>query len=564
MNTAEIFDQSGAAPASGSSNGKVQIAWLLAALTMMLLAFAPTVISLHTLWLSEDNPAYSHGHLLLIVVVYLVYQQWSVQPVRLSLPGLFVLAGLSGLWFLAQLGFVQIAAQLVLVSLPVALLWSAYGLRQGLTLGWPFLLMILATPLFDVLHYPLQITTAPVVGIVLNLMNISTWVDGIFITIPAGNFEVARGCSGLSQFVVAIIIACLYSWMMSLRVASTVLMIVCAMLVAYLTNVIRIIIVVTAAQMTDMQTSLVHDHYTMGWILFGVGMAVFLWLANQQLEHHPQWLKQLNHRLAGYGQLVFTLFEQIDRLTPAFVQKQRYALPLLVLLIGPVLFWIYGPSEVVQSDKLQTSTVQQLQTWQDKLLEQLNQPSAQVSWQMMPWQLLDQEQAILPMMRWQPYVYNAQAQKQWRLQPSETRITQPDSMHQSVQSTVDVAVYSYTQQTAEHEAVQYSNRVYDNENWRLSTTSTRQLGSQSVAESVIYQTSGLQRLVWQWYIMPGQQTASDSQAKLATIVNTIAFKPAITRVVISTVMPTMNDVALQQAREQLRPVAEAALSTITY
>jgi EpsI family protein len=114
------------------------------------------------------------------------------------------------------------------------------------------------------------------------LAGIPVAVEGNFIHIPEGSFEIAGGCSGLHFFIVAMAIAALqgeidrYSW------RSRWVLIGLAAALALVTNWLRVFIIIVAGHLTDMQHFLVKvDHYYFGWFIFVFALGLYLYLSSR-------------------------------------------------------------------------------------------------------------------------------------------------------------------------------------------------------------------------------------------------------------------------------------------
>ena len=111
---------------------------------------------------------------------------------------------------------------------------------------------------------------------VLSLIGLPVYFDGLHFQIPAGVFEIAGGCSGLHFFIVGIAIAVFYGELHRDRLATRVKLVALAIVMALLTNWLRIAIIIIAGHLTDMRHYLVSgEHYTFGWAMFAVAMTIY-------------------------------------------------------------------------------------------------------------------------------------------------------------------------------------------------------------------------------------------------------------------------------------------------
>jgi exosortase/archaeosortase family protein len=114
------------------------------------------------------------------------------------------------------------------------------------------------------------------VRVLLSLVGIPVYFDGLEFQIAAGRFEIAGGCSGLHFFIVGIAISVLYGEINNDTRATRIKLVVLGILFALLTNWIRISIIIVTGHLTQMQHYLVNqEHYSFGWGMFALAMVIF-------------------------------------------------------------------------------------------------------------------------------------------------------------------------------------------------------------------------------------------------------------------------------------------------
>ncbi len=251
-----------------------------------LLLYHSTVYGLYDLWVLTDSGAYTHGVLLLGVSVYIFYRAWLSEretlSVRPNIIGLILLMAASSAWFLVELADIAVLEELLLVFIFLFIVWSLFGYEKTKKFSFPILLLVCAIPIWDVLNgLWLQKATAEIVTIILKLIGISTYREGAYIYVPAGNFQVAETCSGMRQLVAAISIGVIYSYINHFRIVALFSYTLLSAIISFFINSIRILIVVISGELTDMQHYFIReDHVTLGWVLFGVGMFLFVRVSN--------------------------------------------------------------------------------------------------------------------------------------------------------------------------------------------------------------------------------------------------------------------------------------------
>jgi exosortase/archaeosortase family protein len=110
-------------------------------------------------------------------------------------------------------------------------------------------------------------------------------IDGNYIHIPEGTFEIAGGCSGLNYLIVGLAIAALLGEVNRDRPGRRILLVVIGGGLAIASNWLRVFIIIYAGHVTDMDHYLVRvDHYNFGWVLYAFVLALFFYIARKLPE----------------------------------------------------------------------------------------------------------------------------------------------------------------------------------------------------------------------------------------------------------------------------------------
>ena len=267
----------------------------LALVSLLVIAAAlwPTLMSLHYRWAAMDE-AYSHGYLIVLAVIYTIYNRWrhgdndsnrAASPSLLALPLIF---GASFVWFVGFAVQVQLLQQIVVPALIWLWIVAVIGWRGGYIFLAPMLSLYLVIPLWGFLVDPLRLLAVWVVQKGLDVLSITALIDGFRIYLPSGVMEVANGCSGLNYVLVSMVLGSYYSYMsfQSLRRRAAIL--VLAIVVAVIGNWARVFALVLIGHYTEMQSSLVYNHGTFGWLMYGGFLIVFFLIARRFEQVGPQ------------------------------------------------------------------------------------------------------------------------------------------------------------------------------------------------------------------------------------------------------------------------------------
>jgi EpsI family protein len=122
--------------------------------------------------------------------------------------------------------------------------------------------------------------TVFVVSTWIRIAGLPAFIEGNYIHVPSGTFEVEGGCAGLRYTLVALALATFVSLFHRRRWLSALLLMACALTLAQVGNWIRVFITVAVGLSPDGSVSLfVRDEHTLfGWILFIVFMLPLVYL----------------------------------------------------------------------------------------------------------------------------------------------------------------------------------------------------------------------------------------------------------------------------------------------
>ena len=150
----------------------------------------------------------------------------------------------------------------------IILMASLLVFRPSLAIAMPPVVIWFMFPIWGVLTAPLQALSVKAVNFLMTFSSIPTYVEGNFVHIPVGVFEIAGGCSGLRYFIVSLLISILFVYLNISRVKRACLFILVALLGALIVNWIRIVILIYVGHFTEMQSSMMEDHNALGWYLY--------------------------------------------------------------------------------------------------------------------------------------------------------------------------------------------------------------------------------------------------------------------------------------------------------
>ena len=219
---------------------------------------------------SFDDGTYSHAFLIPFISLYLFFELTRSGKITFRenlsfLPVILVI--LSGIFL-----FITSNAQISLGYWLATLLLATASFIVMFNFSWiiifPIAFLAFVFPFWGLLVPLLQNLSVIAVSFIMSFTGIPTFVDAQFITIPAGVFEIADGCSGLRYFIVSIAISSLFIFLYIKNIKRSILFFVVAILGALITNWIRITALIMIGEYTNMESDLMADHNAFGWYIY--------------------------------------------------------------------------------------------------------------------------------------------------------------------------------------------------------------------------------------------------------------------------------------------------------
>jgi exosortase len=241
----------------------------------------PSALALNALWTNPaQEEAFTHGYLVLLIALWLVWrerQQLAATPVRPQPLALGLLVLLSALWLWCWRAAIQEFHMMLLPLILLTAIAALLGTRAARVLVFPVGYLYFAMPFWSDGNFLLQGLSSKMVGVLVWLTGVPAFMQGNVIELPHGAIRIAGGCSGLHSFIVGLALAALYGKLFDLPLRRRLWAIALMGALALIVNWIRIFIVTAVAYFTHMHSSLVRNHYWLGWWLFACVFAAFLW-----------------------------------------------------------------------------------------------------------------------------------------------------------------------------------------------------------------------------------------------------------------------------------------------
>jgi exosortase A len=457
-------------------------------LLLVLWMYRETVLYVSAFWNRWDSgESYAHGYLTLAICLYLVYRQRHTLA-RLtpcvSATALAAVAASSLIWLVAAVTDVLMVQTIALLLLILSVLWATLGNQVIRHLVIPVLILIFAIPIWSPLPPILQEVTADATFRIVRLIGMTVFRQEQLLIFPAGQLSVDEDCSGVSYLLPALVLGMLYAYLNYQAFWSRLLVVVIAGGAAILANILRVVVVVQQAYVTDMQTPLVREHFNLGWLLFG-GLVFVLLLVDYGISRYTVSVRtggQLDGGEAVGTGCAYSFLRQLGILVATGA----------LLASGPAIaWWAQNQSETVQ-------------------VAEVTMPAGAVGWS---------GPSVSPD-TWMPVFHGAVAGK---------------SAYQKDGYELYLYIGYYPIQKQGSELIFYRNRISNEDQWRTMHLHghTVTIDGQTVLEQEVRSVSGRQRLVWYWYRVSGFNTTNQYKAKGLQLLGMMTGEPQASVVIVA-------------------------------
>lgn len=280
MHPSSVMPSSQAAAMGSLSWGKAL--WLLSLVLLGVAgAFHETGWSMVSIWLRSDT--FAHGFLIVPISLWLVWEkrvplremhpQPAVMPLLLMLP-------IGFLWLLAYLVDVLVVQQFAFVGLLMLAIWAVLGTPIARFLAFPIGFLLLGVPVGEGLIYPMMNFTSDFTVTMLRLTGIPVYRDGIFFSIPSGDWSVVEACSGVRYLIASVTLGVLFAYLTYTKTWKRLMFVGVSAIVPVFANGLRAYMIVMLAHLSDMKLAAGVDHLIYGWVFFGLVITILFFIGS--------------------------------------------------------------------------------------------------------------------------------------------------------------------------------------------------------------------------------------------------------------------------------------------
>ncbi len=260
---------------------------------VLVLLFHETTHGMVHIWYNFET--YTHGFLILPITLWLIWQKrhhlagFTPMPA----PGVLVLtAGGLVVWSLARLTGVLVVEQFAFVSVLITAMVGIVGWQVSKFLAFPLLFLLFAVPMGEDLIPPLMEFTATFTVEALRLTGIPVYRDGLWFSLPSGNWSVVEACSGVRYLIASVTLGVMYAYITYHMLWKRLLFILMSAVVPIIANGIRAYMIVMIGHLSEMEYAVGVDHLIYGWVFFGIVMFLLFWIGSfwQETQEPPRYV----------------------------------------------------------------------------------------------------------------------------------------------------------------------------------------------------------------------------------------------------------------------------------
>lgn len=253
---------------------------VLAIVGVLLIHFS-TVGSIVAIWWRSET--FAHGFLIVPIVLVLIWRRRRMLAAMTPSPdwlGLVVLACAGAAWLVADAGEVLVGKQLALVATLWGCVIALLGRAVARAIIFPLAFLVLGVPMGEALIPPLMVWTADFTVTALQLSGIPVFREGMYFSIPSGDWSIVEGCSGVRYLIASFTVGVLFAYLSYRRTWKRLLFAALSIIVPIIANGFRAYLIVMIAHLSDNKLAHGIDHFIYGWVFFGLVMLLLFWIGS--------------------------------------------------------------------------------------------------------------------------------------------------------------------------------------------------------------------------------------------------------------------------------------------
>jgi exosortase A len=386
-----------------------------------------------------------------------------------------VLLLLSFGWLLAHLAAIGVVQQFCVVAMAIVVIWGVLGTAVARAMLMPLAFLLFAVPFGEAFVPKLQDFSAWFAVKMLDLCGVPVLLEGRFISVPSGKWEVAEACSGIRYLTSSLAVGFLFAGLMYRTWIRRIGFFVASAVVPILANAVRVFGIVFLAYESGNRIAAGVDHIIYGWIFFTAVMALLLLVGGWWREKSDQRTHATSASPSGANQKERSKAERQGSATPTVAFA---CCSLVAVVLAPVSAKFLWPA-TSQSPRFEL------------IAPLASLPIRSTSSELIKWK----PESFLP---------TAELAQSYEIQG------QPIELY--------IAYYAAGQPDAK--LVSSTNTLFDRTLWsrtKEDNVETRVEGQRLRVHETFVRSWQRSLIVWSWYWVDGRYTSSDVLAKLLLV-----------------------------------------------
>jgi exosortase A len=246
-------------------------------IALILALFARDAAAMAVIWWTSST--FNHCLVVIPIVIWLISLRYEevkrLTPVVWPV-GFAFFGGAALLWILGEAAGLGLLRHTALVLMIQASVVTILGKQVARGLMFPLFYLVFLIPFGEEFVPLLQTITAKICVFLLEHSNIPSKIDGIFITVPNGFYQVAAACSGVKFLVAMLAYGALAAQICFRSNRRRAVFMLAAITLPILANGIRAFGTIYIGYLTNTNFAKSFDHVVYGWFFFAFVMSVLM------------------------------------------------------------------------------------------------------------------------------------------------------------------------------------------------------------------------------------------------------------------------------------------------
>ncbi len=249
----------------------IRVAWVAAALTIAcaVIFLRETFLSMASQW--ANSASYNYCYLIPPAALFLAWvrrEKLHGTAPRATVSGALALLAAATAWIAGYVTEIENIMQVAAVSIIGLSFWAVLGTEIARVMIYPLVYLFFMVPSGVFLISPLMEWTADFTVVATKLSGVPIYRDGMFLSIPEGNFDVVEACSGLRSLLVFAATGVFFAGIFFRSPVRRTIFIATSLVLPLIANGVRAYSIVMLGHISDMRWP--DNHLLFGDALFGL------------------------------------------------------------------------------------------------------------------------------------------------------------------------------------------------------------------------------------------------------------------------------------------------------